>query len=145
MVESALNLAEAGLIFHGLALKPGSPTLAAVKDGKLIIGFSGNPAAAMVSFELVAVPILNKLMGLAQVLPSQIQGIMAEGFDKPSPQRRFLRARLLPDSQGNRIQLTGTQGNSVLSSMIGCNLLVDIPEGSGAVTPGQLVTGWLIT
>jgi molybdopterin molybdotransferase len=143
-VEASLQLAGASLLFHGIAMKPGSPTLAASKDGKLIIGLSGNPAAALVTFELIVVPVIKKLMGLPQVLPPKIHGIMAGAFNKPSPQRRFLRAELCREGGRDMIRLTGEQANSVLRSMIGCNVLVDLPAGSGPVTSGQPVTGWLI-
>jgi len=144
VVEASLRLAGARLLFHGVAMKPGSPTLAASKDGKLVIGLSGNPAAALVSFELIVVPIIKKIMGLSQMLPIKIHGVMTEAFNKPSKQRRFLRAQLFRRDSEDMVRLTGAQGNAVLMSMIGCNLLVDIPAGSGPVTSGQTVAGWLI-
>jgi Tfp pilus assembly protein PilP len=44
----------------------------------------------------------------------------------------------------NLVRLTGVQANGVLKSMIHCNALVDIPAGSGPVSAGQQVSGFLI-
>ena len=38
-----------GLIFHGLAVKPGKPTLGGVVGGKPVFGLPGHPAAALIA------------------------------------------------------------------------------------------------
>ena len=43
LTEEALLSIGAEILFHGIAIKPGMPTLAAEKDGVLFIGLSGNP------------------------------------------------------------------------------------------------------
>ena len=40
-------------------IKPGSATLAAHKDGKLITGLSGNPASAMVILQPMVLPVIK--------------------------------------------------------------------------------------
>ena len=54
-------------------MKPGSPVCAACKDGKVIISLSGNPAAAMVTFDLIAVPVLKKNIRAKNQLPETIK------------------------------------------------------------------------
>lgn len=144
LVPEALAQMGADLLLRGVAMKPGSPFLAASCNGKLIIGLSGNPAAALVSFELIGIPLIRKLMGLETILPARFTGTIADNFPKASPQRRFLRARLLPDTGNTQVALTGPQGNAVLKSLLDCDALVDIPAGSGPVTAGQPVRGFLI-
>ncbi|MGE5381369.1 MAG: gephyrin-like molybdotransferase Glp [Methylocystaceae bacterium] len=144
LVETSLRQLGADLLFHGVAMKPGSPALAASTNNKVVVGLSGNPAAALVGFELLVIPLISRLQGRGTVLPPRIKAVMADRFDKPSPQRRFLRGQLLPPADVNMVRLTGTQGNSVVKSMIGCNVLVDVPAGSGPITYGQMVEGFLI-
>ncbi|MRS05229.1 molybdopterin molybdenumtransferase MoeA, partial [bacterium] len=67
VVVEALRKAGTELLFQRVAMKPGSPTLAATNHGKVIIGLSGNPAAAMISFEMIVVPLIKRLMGLQSV------------------------------------------------------------------------------
>ncbi|NPV92476.1 MAG: molybdopterin molybdotransferase MoeA [Firmicutes bacterium] len=144
VVEDSLQGLGAEYIFRRVLMKPGSPMLAARKDGKIIVGLSGNPAAAMISFELIVAPLIRRLMGLRKTTAPRFQGEMVDGFKKASPQRRLLRAQLVRQDGKNLVRLTGAQTNGVLKSMIHCNALVDIPAGSGPVSAGQPVTGFLI-
>lgn len=48
---------------HGLAVKPGKPTLLASADGIPLIGLPGNPLSALVVFRLVGVPLVWRLAG----------------------------------------------------------------------------------
>lgn len=144
LVPEALTQMGTDFLLRGVAMKPGSPFLAASGNGKLIIGLSGNPAAALVSFELIGIPLIKKLMGLEAILPARFTGMIADSFSKASPQRRLLRARLMPDTGNTQVKLTGEQGNAVLKSLLDCDALVDIPAGSGPVAAGQPVNGFLV-
>ncbi|HHW61004.1 MAG TPA: molybdopterin molybdenumtransferase MoeA, partial [Syntrophomonadaceae bacterium] len=44
----------------------------------------------------------------------------------------------------NYIKLSGAQSNGILKSMIGCNVLIDVPAGSGALTDGQEVSALIV-
>ncbi len=144
VVEDALVRAEARILVRGVAMKPGSPMIAAVKHDKIIICLSGNPGAAMTNFELIVVPLIKRLIGLRQTYPSRFRGIMDDNYPKSSPQRRFLRARLLRKDGKDFVKLTGAQTNGVLMSMVDYNVLVDIPAGSGPVKFGQKISGFLV-
>jgi molybdopterin molybdotransferase len=56
-------LGNPGVVVHGLALKPGKPTILAVCDGKPVIGLPGNPVSAMVVGGLILEPLLARLQG----------------------------------------------------------------------------------
>jgi molybdopterin molybdotransferase len=64
------GLGKPGIVFHGLAVKPGKPTLLAECDGVPIIGLPGNPLSALVVFRLVGVPLVWRLAG-CDTLPSE--------------------------------------------------------------------------
>lgn len=139
VVKDALDALGAEMIFWKVAMKPGTPTVAAVKDGKLIIGLSGNPAAALISFDLLVIPVLKRLTGYRKFCPVKIEAVLVDGFGKSSPQRRFLRGRLFIEDGIAKVQLTGTQSSGVLKSMLGCNVLVDVAAGSGSLKAGEKV------
>jgi molybdopterin molybdotransferase len=64
MTLDAVNaLGQPGVIVHGVAIKPGKPTILAVADGKPVIGLPGNPVSAMVTAELFVVPTVHRLLG----------------------------------------------------------------------------------
>jgi len=144
VVLDALHKIGANILFWKVDMKPGSPIIAAEKDNKLIIALSGNPAAAFITFDLIAVPLVKKMMGLGSQLPLKVSATFVGHFDKESPQRRFLRAQIYRQSDKNYIKLTGKQSNGILKSLLSCNALIDVPAGSGRLISGQKVSAVLI-
>ncbi|ATW26690.1 gephyrin-like molybdotransferase Glp [Candidatus Formimonas warabiya] len=144
VVQDALRQAGANMIFWKVSMKPGSPILAAEKDKKIIIGLSGNPAAALVTFDLIAVPVIKKMMGLNRRMPPRVTAVLADNFLKSSPQRRFLRGKLQAINGTHYVKLTGEQGNGILKSMINCNALIDVPAGSGPLCAGQEISAIIV-
>jgi molybdopterin molybdotransferase len=68
--ETAGAVAALGEVWcHGLAIKPGKPTLLAECGGVPLIGLPGNPLSALVVFRLVGVPLLWRLAGCLQPPP----------------------------------------------------------------------------
>jgi molybdopterin molybdotransferase len=62
--ETALAVAGMGEIWcHGLAIKPGKPTLLAECAGVPLVGLPGNPLSALVVFRLIGVPLVWRLAG----------------------------------------------------------------------------------
>ncbi len=57
------SLGAPGVLVHGVAVKPGKPTIIAVCDGVLIFGLPGNPASALAVAELLVVPALWRALG----------------------------------------------------------------------------------
>ena len=55
---------------HGIAVKPGKPTIFGEVEGKPLIGFPGHPAAVYFIYDLFANPLLRSMMGEIDPLPS---------------------------------------------------------------------------
>lgn len=76
------KIAEPGVWTHGLALKPGKPTIVGMDkpSGTLIIGLPGHPVAAIMVFQLLLVWLQKNLrgekeaLGVPAVLSSNIPG-----------------------------------------------------------------------
>jgi molybdopterin molybdotransferase len=140
MVPAALDKIGAQNVFWKVDIKPGSPIIAAKCKDKLVIGLSGNPAAAFMTFDLIVVPLIKRMMGVRQEFPPRISATLVEPFTKPSRQRRFIRARLDKINNLNYVKLSGEQSNGVLKSLVNCNALIDVPAGSGPLAAGQKVS-----
>jgi len=59
------ELGEPGVLVHGVAVKPGKPTLCALVKSRPVIGLPGHPAAVAIGFELFVRPVLRLLSGEA--------------------------------------------------------------------------------
>lgn len=66
------RLGTPGVLVHGVAARPGKPTILAVIEGKPVIGLPGNPVSAMVMFSLFGLPAIAHLMGAAQPIQARV-------------------------------------------------------------------------
>jgi molybdopterin molybdotransferase len=57
------ELGDPGILFHGVAVRPGKPTIGAIAQGKPVFGLPGNPVSAMNLFDLLVVPTIYHLLG----------------------------------------------------------------------------------
>jgi molybdopterin molybdotransferase len=126
----ALVQAEAKPLFWRVALKPGTPVLCGVKEGKIILGLSGNPAAAMISAALLLGPAVRKLAGFTQYFPKKVLTVSDASFSRTSGVTRLIRAIVKADNAGLLAVFPDQQQPGVLKSMLGTNALVSVPAGS---------------
>ena len=63
------GLGKPGMLVHGVAVKPGKPTILAVADGKPVFGLPGNPVSAMIIADLFVVPTVYRMQGCLQPPP----------------------------------------------------------------------------
>lgn len=129
------------MLFHGIAAKPGSPVLAAERDGSVLLALSGNPFASVATFELLAVPALAKMAGEKRWRALRVTARLDGEFPKESGMRRFVRARI----EGGIVTVP-EKGHSSggIGTLAGCNCLIDIPGGSGPLAAGADVTVWML-
>ncbi|PKK39301.1 Molybdopterin biosynthesis protein MoeA [Clostridiaceae bacterium JG1575] len=59
--------AGAEILFHGLRLKPGKPTLAARLGEVPVLGLPGHPLSALMAFELLGIPYIEQSLGIQSV------------------------------------------------------------------------------
>jgi molybdopterin molybdotransferase len=71
--QTADVVAGLGEIFcHGLALRPGKPTLLADCGGVPLVGLPGNPRSALVVFRLIGMPLVRLVGGVTTVPPEPV-------------------------------------------------------------------------
>lgn len=144
LTPKAMEESGVDILFQGVDLKPGMACAYGVLGGKPVCGLSGNPASSMTNFYAVAVPALKKLAGHREPQAKELRVTLAEGFSKKSPKTRLLRGTLDLSDGSVRMHLPKDQGNVVLSSTIGCNVMAEVPAGSGPISAGTELKGFLL-
>ena len=144
LTPDAMEAVGARILFRGVEMKPGMACAYGIRNRKLICGLSGNPASALTNFYAVARPAFRKLAGYGECLPRQISLTLLQGFRKKSPVTRLLRGKLALEDGKVCMALPANQGNVVLSSTIGCDVMAEVPAGSGAIEPGTVLKGFLL-
>ena len=140
----AMERAGVRMLIRTLALKPGGAAAYGVKDGRLVCALSGNPASALTNYYAVVLPALRKLCGYAEPRLPEIRVTLAEDFPKRSPKTRLLRGTLDLSDGTARMHVSHAQGNGVLHSLVGCELLAEIPAGSGRLPAGTELSAYII-
>ena len=138
----AAEILGAGILFWKTALRPGGALMAAVKDEKLLLSLSGNPAAAVVGLLRVAAPYIKKLCGRADCFFPEISVALREPYGKSSPKTRILRGKLEVSDARAYFREGGSQGSEAISSLAGCDLLGEIPVGSPPLPAGTIIKAY---
>lgn len=144
LVEAALRSMGAEVVLRRIDMRPGTPVIGAVLDGKLIISLSGNPTAATVTYHLLAAPVLRKLAGQAQWQNQRTRGIFRGSFDKVRRQRRMLLSRLGYEDGSLTVSLHHKQSSGGVRALLGCDAFIDVPPHGGRLQDGDRVDVVLI-
>lgn len=128
-------------LFWKIKIKPGSAVVCSKKEEKILISLSGNPNAALTTFELLGKSVLKKLEGEEENINiKREKGILMDSFNKKSPQRRFLRGNVIYDEKGAKVYITQIKsGNGILSSLLNANCLIEIEKGNEGLNRGEVV------
>jgi len=62
-LDSILSFPDSEIVFHGISVSPGKPTIFAKACGKPIMGLPGYPVSALVIFDLFATPLIRRIGG----------------------------------------------------------------------------------
>ena len=135
LMEAAVLQAGGHIVFHGVDMKPGMPTMFAMVGSTMVLCLSGNPFSAAVPFALFAKPILARMAGDVAWEPHWEQAQAATSFLKRSPTRRYLHGNF----QKGAVSIPSKQANGQMRSMIGSNCLLDIPGGTERINVGDPV------
>lgn len=144
LTPSAMEQAGVELLARNVRMKPGMACAYGVKDGKLICGLSGNPAAAIANLSMVVLPALKKLCGVSSSVPSEISLTLVQPFEKSSRGTRMLFGRLTLERGQAYMELPLAQGNTILSGLVGCDVIAVVPAGSGPLEKGTTLKGYRI-
>ncbi len=129
------SLGEPGIWCHGLALRPGKPTLLADCGGVPVIGLPGNPRSALVVFRLVGIPIVRAVGGCSEVPPEPSARARLDR-DLPSAAGRLdvVQVRL---EGGEAVPLFGS--SSLLSVLTAADGYLVVPEAATGLAAGSEV------
>ena len=133
------GLGQPGVLVHGLAVRPGKPTIIGIVNGKPAIGLPGNPVSAMVVFDLLVRPALYYLSGCARppVQPT-VTARLAQDIASTTGREDYVPVRLKDDS-GDRVAEPVFGKSNLIYTLIRSDGLVQVPLDRGGLYAGETV------
>ena len=135
------DLPAAEILVHGVALRPGKPTiLAAMGDGKPLLGLPGHPASAAVVMEVLGRPLIEHLSGLRPQARwgRTVHAALSRNLAGASGREDYVRVRLR--REGDTLWAEPVLGPSgLLSPLVKSDGLVMIPLGLEGLCKGEQV------
>jgi molybdopterin molybdotransferase len=138
-VDVINSLGEPGVLLHGIATRPGKPTIVGAVSGKPVLGLPGNPVSAMVQFAMVGMPTIYRLQGLPF---SPRRGIVwakiSANIASETGREDYVPARL--DDSPDGLLATPVFGKSnLIYTLVKADGLIKVPLNQGGLTAGEWV------
>lgn len=138
-VEVIDSLGEPGILLHGVATRPGKPTIVGAVAGKPVIGLPGNPVSAMIQFDMFGVPAIYRLQGM-ETRPQRglVLARLSQNIASETGREDYVPARL--EAGGDGLQAIPVFGKSnLIYTLVNADGLIRIPLNKGGVIAGDLV------
>lgn len=103
LVVPALKSAGATVSFHKIALRPGKPTLFGHLAKAHVLGLPGNPVSSYVCAVIFLSPLLRKLQGHNEPIPTPQPAILGDDLWENDHRADYIRSRSSFDDQGRRV------------------------------------------
>ncbi len=132
IVEAVEGLGE--VKFHGIAVKPGKPTLCGIIRGKLILGMPGYPTSCLTNGYGLLVPVLRKLIGAPGPRPAPLELPMSRRYTSTTGRHQYLPVRV---EQGEVVPVFKESG--AITSMADAEGYIEIPANVDLVEKGERV------
>ncbi len=132
MVEAVESLGE--VKFHGIAVKPGKPTLCGVIEGKLVLGMPGYPTSCLTNGYGLLAPALRKLAHLPEARTAGVELPMARRYTSTTGRHQYLPVRV---EAGEVVPVFKESG--AITSMADAEGYIEIPANVDLVEKGEPV------
>ncbi|HZQ01015.1 MAG TPA: gephyrin-like molybdotransferase Glp [Reyranella sp.] len=129
------------LYFWRLAIKPGRPVAMGQIGATPLAGLPGNPVAALLTFALVARPIMEALSATTPYLAQRFRVIADFPYKKRQGRREYVRASLSRSAGGGlaKARRYPKEGAGMLTSLTETDGLVELSEETTRLEPGAEV------
>jgi putative molybdopterin biosynthesis protein len=138
------RLGSPGILVHGVALKPGKPTILAAIDGKAVIGLPGYPTSALIIFNTLVAPLLRALAGFpVEEKRTSLKVVMAERYFSAKGRKELLPVHLI-EVEGKVLAYPVRSGSGAITTLGFADGYIEIPENQEFVDEGDHVEAYLL-
>ncbi len=122
------------IVFHGVAVKPGKPTIFGRINGTPVLGMPGNPTSCLSNSYMLLIPMLRKIARLPEFRPQVARVPLARRIVSTTGRHQFYTVRLV-DGEAQ----PAFKGSGDITSMSLADGYLEIPAHVDIVEAGELV------
>jgi len=135
------SLGEPGVIFSGIAIKPGKPTTVALIDGKLVFSLPGHPTSALLVFHLLVRPIILCMAGIKERKVLKLKAVAAMRMFPAKGRRTFIMVKLRRDkTKGLVAEPVPTGLSGAITTLAKADGFIEITEKQQFIDENEEVT-----
>ncbi len=127
------------LYFWRLAIKPGRPVAMGQIGATPLAGLPGNPVAALLTFALVARPMIEALSGTEPHVAKRFPAIADFAYKKKTGRREYVRVSLQSGAGLPKLTRYPKEGAGMLTSLTETDGLAELSEETTRLEPGAEV------
>lgn len=127
-----------GVIVHGIAVKPGKPTILGVAQGKPVFGLPGNPGSALVVADLLLVPTLFHMQGASAPPPRLLQARLTHNLASSAGREDYVPGRFVERAGERWVEPLFGKSNLIFT-LVKADGAILIPLHATGLAAGQIV------
>ena len=133
------SLGKPGLIVHGIAMKPGSPTALGVVYNKPIVISPGFPVSSFVAFYTFGRPLILKMLATDGPITAKLIARMASNIHTFKDFRTFVRVQVVRHNGSYLAKPVSAAGASLLSTLTMSNGMIIVDNDSSKLVKDKRV------
>jgi len=122
------------VVFHGIAVKPGKPTLFGVVAGKPVLGMPGYPTSCLSNSYMLLVPALRRMARLPAAVTRTVSLPLGQRIVSTTGRHQFYTVRI-----ENRVAMPAFKASGDITSMSQADGYIEIPAQTEIVEKGETV------
>lgn len=126
------------VVIHGVALKPGKPTILGIIKGKPVIGIPGYPVSAYMVVETFVRPLIQKFIGLEETEVELIKAQLSRRVVSSLKHKELLRVNL-GYVNGRLIATPLSGGAGVSMSLVKADGIGIVPRNTEGLEAGEVI------
>lgn len=133
------RLGEPGLLFHGVAVRPGKPTVVGAHRGVPVFGLPGHPISAMVIFLVLVRPVLERMLGIPPGAAGfRVLARLVDNLPSQAGREDYYQVTLRPGAGGTEA-VPVFRKSGLVTAMVRGHGMVRVPPEREGLEAGELV------
>ncbi len=136
------ELGSPGLLFHGISIKPGKPTMFGMVGETPVFGLSGNPVSAMITFDILVRPAVKILRGInstTDMFSTSCQAVLTRNVSSSSGREDYIRVSLTQNNEGELEAVPVLGESGLIFTLVEAHGLIKISQNTEGLRAGDTV------